>query len=261
MPQTKEKKKVFSKFRPFIHSGEIKDNSDFVCSLYSDSNQYLRDILKNNRLYASNFLKFNDVREGWFNFLFSKSGEEKDIVKALENIKSEKEKRFICCFSKKFRKDSKKELLMWAHYTNNHIGFRIDFTLDENEMSKTYDVKYGYEPKLIENIKNLPKNSEIIEILTRKDEIWGYEHEWRTILESHDTDNGATNGDGKFIKINIERVAIGRGFLPVVFDCDRGNNIPRNIEDLSYALKGLLKNEKIKISIYKSRYDDELIDI
>lgn len=78
-------------------------------------------------------------------------------------------------------------------------------------------------------------------------------------MDSYDTDNGATNGDGKFI--NIERVVIGRGFLPVVFDCDRGNNIPRNIEDLSYALKGLLKNEKIKISIYKSRYDDELIDI
>ena len=150
---------------------------------------------------------------------------------------------------------------MWAHYANNHIGFRIDFTLDENEMAKKHDVKYGRKPEPIENIENLPKNSEIIEILTRKDNIWGYEHEWRTILEPHDTDNGATNGDGKFININIERVAIGRGFLPVVFDCDRGNNIPRNIEDLSYALKGLLKNEKIKISIYKSRYDDELIDI
>ncbi|WP_314704129.1 hypothetical protein [Campylobacter rectus] len=61
-------------------------------------------------------------------------------------------------------------------------------------------------------------------------------------MDSYDTDNGATNGDGKFI--NIERVAIGRGFLPVVFDCDRGNSIPQNIEDLSYALKGLLKNEK-----------------
>ena len=71
----------------------------------------------------------------------------------------------------------------------------------------------------------------------------GYEHEWRTILESHDTDNGATNGDGKFIKINIERVAIGRGFLPV-FDFSRRKITPRNIEDLSYALKGLLENEK-----------------
>lgn len=149
---------------------------------------------------------------------------------------------------------------MWAHYANNHIGFRIDFTLDENEMSKTYDVKYGYELKLIENIKNLPKNSEIIEILTRKDNIWGYEHEWRIILDSYDADNGATNGDGKFININIERVVIGRGFLPIIFNFDRGNSIPRNIEDLSYVLKGLLKNEKIKISIYKSRYDDELID-
>ena len=171
MSQTAGKKKVFSKFRPFIYNGEIDDSSYFVCSFYSDDNKNLRDILKNNRLYASNFLKFNDVREGWFNFLFSKSDEEKDIVKALENIKSEKEKRFICCFSKKFRKDSKKELLMWAHYANNHIGFRIDFTLDKNEMAKTRDVKYGRKPKLIENIENLPKNSEIIEILTRKDEV------------------------------------------------------------------------------------------
>lgn len=252
---------VFSKFRPFTYKGDINDNSDFVCPLYSDSNQYLRDILKNNRLYASNFLKFNDVREGWFNFLFSKSDEEKDIVKALENIKSEKEKSFICCFSKKFRKDSKKELLMWAHYANNHIGFRVDFTLDENEMAKKHDVKYGRKPELIENIKNLPKNSEIIEILTRKDEIWEYERECRIILDPYDTDNGATNGDGKFISINIERVVIGRGFLPVIFDYDRSKSIPRNIEDLSYALRGLLKNEKIKISIYKSRYDDELIDI
>lgn len=79
-------------------------------------------------------------------------------------------------------------------------------------------------------------------------------------MDSYDTDNGATNGDGKFININIERVVIGRGFLPIIFNFDRGNSIPRNIEDLSYVLKGLLKNEKIKISIYKSRYDDELID-
>ena len=114
MSQVEEGNMVFSKFRPFFYKGDINDNSDFVCPLYSDSNQYLRDILKNNRLYTSNFLKFNDVREGWFNFLFSKNDEEKDIVKALENIKSEKEKRFICCFSKKFRKDSKKELLMGA---------------------------------------------------------------------------------------------------------------------------------------------------
>lgn len=79
-------------------------------------------------------------------------------------------------------------------------------------------------------------------------------------MDSYDADNGVTNGDGKFINISIERVAIGRGFLPIIFNFDRGNGIPRNIEDLSYVLKGLLKNEKIKISIYKSRYDDELID-
>nr|WP_314787803.1 DUF2971 domain-containing protein [uncultured Campylobacter sp.] len=257
MQQLNKKQKVFSKFRLFAYNGEINDDSDFVSSLYSNDNKYLRDILKNNRLYASNFLKFNDVREGWFNFLFSKNDEEKDIVKALENIKSGKEKRFICCFSKKFRKDSKKELLMWAHYANNHIGFRIDFTLD----TKIHDVKYGREPELIENIENLPKNSEIIKILTRKDEIWRYEREYRIIFDSYDADNGTTNGDGKFVNINIERVVIGRGFLPVIFDIDRGNRIPRNIEDLSYALKGLLKNEKIKISMYKSRYDHELIDI
>ena len=259
MQQLDEEQKVFSKFRPFIHSGEINDNSDFVCSLYSDDNKYLRDILKNNRLYASNFLKFNDAREGWFNFLFSKSEEEKDIVKALENIKSEKEKRFICCFSEKFIKDSKKELLMWVHYANNHIGFRIDFTLD----TKIHDVKYGRKPKLIENIENLPKNSEIIEILTRKDEIWRYERECRIILDSYDAaDNGATNGDGKFININIERVAIGRGFLPITFDYNRDySTVFDNIDRLSFAIKGILNDDRVKISMYKSRYSDELVDL
>ena len=55
MPQTKGKKKVFSKFRPFIHSGEIKDNSDFVCSLYSDSSAAFSSI---NSLLKPKFSKF-----------------------------------------------------------------------------------------------------------------------------------------------------------------------------------------------------------
>lgn len=143
---------------------------------------------------------------------------------------------------------------MWAHYANGHIGFRVDFTLNKNDMNRTHRVKYGCEPKSMKITECYSmedkKISEIDEILIRKDKVWKYEREWRTILN-----------DNKFVKINIERVAIGRGFLPVVFDCDRSKSIPRNIEDLSYALKGLLKNEKIKISIYKSRYDDELIDI
>ncbi|MFC2344324.1 hypothetical protein, partial [Campylobacter sp.] len=88
MSQVEEESMVFSKFRPFAYSDEINDNSDFVCLLYSDDNKYLRDILKNNRLYASNFSKFNDAREGWFNFLFSKSEKEKYIVKTLEDIKN-----------------------------------------------------------------------------------------------------------------------------------------------------------------------------
>jgi len=50
--------------------------------------------------------------------------------------------------------------------------------------------------------------------------------------------------NSEFVKINIERVVIGRGFLPVVFDFSRRKITPRNIEDLSYALKGLLENEK-----------------
>ena len=80
-------------------------------------------------------------------------------------------------------------------------------------------------------------------------------------MDPHDTSNDVDDKNGEFVNINIERVVIGRGFLPVIFDYDRSKSIPRNIEDLSYALRELLKNEKIKISIYKSRYDDELIDI
>ena len=56
MSQTKEKIKIFSKFRPFVHGGEIDVHSNFVCSLYSDSNKRLRGILENKQLYAPNLL-------------------------------------------------------------------------------------------------------------------------------------------------------------------------------------------------------------
>lgn len=46
MQQLDEEQKVFSKFRPFSYKGDINDNSDFICSLYSDDNKYLRDIEK-----------------------------------------------------------------------------------------------------------------------------------------------------------------------------------------------------------------------
>ncbi len=95
---------VFSKFRPFTYRDEINDNSDFVCSLYSDDNKYLRNILKNGRLYASNFLKFNDAREGWFNFLFSKREKEEDIVKALKISKKRKQKDLFVVLVKNLEK-------------------------------------------------------------------------------------------------------------------------------------------------------------
>lgn len=90
MSQTKEKIKIFSKFRPFVHSGEIDVHSNFVCSLYSDSNKRLRGILENKQLYVPNFTTFNDAREGWFNAIYKQGISIKEVLDNMYERKLEK---------------------------------------------------------------------------------------------------------------------------------------------------------------------------
>ena len=78
-------------------------------------------------------------------------------------------------------------------------------------------------------------------------------------MDPHDTSNDVDDKNSEFVKINIERVVIGRGFLPRINYGE--NNIACNLKCLINAIKHILNDDKIKISIYKSRYDDELIDI
>ena len=256
MSQTKEKIKIFSKFRPFVHSGEIDVHSNFVCSLYSDSNKRLRDILENKQLYAPNFTTFNDAREGWFNAIYKQGISIKEV---LDNMYERKLEKNICCFSEKFDDFEKNgkyrnhELLMWAHYANSHLGLRIDFSVKEVFRRKyVKKVRYCQKTKdinIYEGKSYFHSEENIIDILTRKDNVWKYEHEYRAIL-----DNVCNNVD-----IDIERIVLGRGFLPRINYGE--NNIACNLKCLINAIKHILNDDKIKISIYKSRYDDELIDI
>ena len=99
---------IFSKFcglKVNTETGMLKeDNSRFF------------EILKNNKLHASKFFKFNDMLDCSFSFDITKNS--KKLEKLLQKIYKEKYTKNICCFSKKFKKDDPNEFLMWAHYAN-----------------------------------------------------------------------------------------------------------------------------------------------
>ncbi|HHL1990313.1 TPA: DUF2971 domain-containing protein [Acinetobacter baumannii] len=107
-------------------------------------------------------------------------------------------KIYICSFSERF--DS---ILMWAHYTNNHSGFCIEYDISKSD--SRYHFRQCLYPVIYdENIFDLTSylerdigsndynNLYIIQAVIRKALDWSYEHEWR-IIHPFGTLNGPQN--------------------------------------------------------------------
>lgn len=133
--------------------------------------EYASDIIKNERLYCTDFDKLNDpfeglffviIRSGGFSSAFSNDFDrlEKECKKILESFK-------ICSLSKELS-----DVRMWSFYANDHkgIAIEIDFTGFEKDIK---EVRY---------LNELPKyNPDPAEILTKKTNHWCYESEYRII--------------------------------------------------------------------------------
>ena len=228
---------IFSKFcglKVNTETGMLKeDNSRFF------------EILKNNKLHASKFFKFNDMLDCSFSFDITKNS--KKLEKLLQKIYKEKYTKNICCFSKKFKKDDPNEFLMWAHYANSHYGIRIDFELLKN---KAIAIKYNKCPflsnieKHLVDVDNFELNDKDLEnIMTCKGGIWQYENEYRVIT------------DDEKIPINIKKIVIGRAFCKNIQD----EREPNLISIIAKEIKNNLKNKNIPIYFYKDRYSNQEI--
>lgn len=103
-----------------------------------------------------------------------------------QNKASHKDRLKVCSFSKK--NDS---LLMWAHYSNNHTGFCVEYDIKtlgkENELLKNlYPIIYSNDIyDITKHIINSSKNDLfLLASVLHKSIDWEYEKEWRLVFQN-----------------------------------------------------------------------------
>ena len=94
----------------------------------------------------------------------------------------------VCCFSEK-----RDNILMWAHYAEQHTGFCLEFDIDNDFFRPiTSAIKVKYDAILPElNVMQLPNDpsGELGMKLVTKAEDWKYEQEWRIVKKGIGTQN------------------------------------------------------------------------
>ena len=103
---------------------KYKSLGDSTCSLEQDKQLgYLKDICKNNQLYASDFNVMDDPMEGIFDsYLGNDNSYIMDICYGKINT-------HICSLSPTYQ-----SMLMWSFYANQHRGCCIEVEISDEEL-------------------------------------------------------------------------------------------------------------------------------
>lgn len=166
-----------------------------------DEDIFQRDLsaIENNYFWSSSFETLNDPCESIvisdkflkqtkeLNLLLGQRRNEElgNLHNALDNLLSANKKIGVYSLSKTYLDE-----LLWAHYSNSHKGFCIEYDLDillesfKPQKVYPFSVCYGNTPPEI-TIRDIPvKNDNIIYKMTAfKSKRWGYEKEYRIITD------------------------------------------------------------------------------
>ncbi|MBS5844034.1 MAG: DUF2971 domain-containing protein [Clostridiales bacterium] len=212
--------------------GELKPLVSVVLSLLMAKRPLKEDCLNNPQLFEivgvdgreakqvqqilnGQFPKIEAAKEAYQKMIESVKTEISNGIKKSREIINEK--YYISCFS-----TSSNNALMWAHYSNKHKGFCIEYDLEKtrntNFLINLYPVLYSKKRATIpsnlfditatNNIKISTSNESIVDLLCAlltKSDIWKYEDEWRLLLY------GGTMGvnDNKFKIDCINKIILG----------------------------------------------------
>jgi len=171
---------------------------------YRPINEFTLDIIANSRVYYPTADKFNDPYDSEY-FISGKELSEKDLkqfferfpeisqldtslidkhINALnENINQRIKSAGILSLA-----EDPSNLLMWAHYSDDHKGVCIEFERHENNLlgneEATKKVNYTKYYPSISKSAFLKANGldHFRRVLWTKSEQWRYENEWRTII-------------------------------------------------------------------------------
>ena len=75
--------------------------------------------------------------------------------------------------------------LMWAHYANNHRGFCIEFSTDNDYFGRAWEVDYVRKIKFLDILDDMNESSAFNALLTKTVE-WSYEREYRLLSNAMD---------------------------------------------------------------------------
>lgn len=249
----KYEKHIFTKFRALEYDisklYELNANSRKLFK----NNKYFGQILKSSSLYATSFIKLNDIYECAYSYYDDKG------MNIYKNYK-EKLKHSICSLSQK-DKEGYNEHLMWAHYANAHCGVKIDFKIDIDKLltlkedkdlsCMICEVTYNDNRTLCKNNEDF--NSQIKKIMTTKKTCWRYEGEYR-VLFSDMTDS---------FPIKIKKITLGKKFLigtiSNVEEYKYRDNIKTIAKDMIKKWKsGKHSYQEPEIYSYTSKYSDDI---
>jgi len=157
---------------------------------------------------------------------FSHLTDEEIVARICDQFESEIRKMGVVCYSK----DSE-NILMWAHYANDHYGMCLEFTLEDGKTfsdAAIYEVDYLEDyPKI--DVENIWHKDGLAKILFTKSKVWEKEDELRSIR----VDGNSLVGYPENSKLT-----------GIIF----GYRTPINQIDL---IKNILKNKKISFKKMK----------
>lgn len=185
----------------------------FLYKYYSDINPLHFDAVKNNTMWYSSAVNFNDAFDcdifvdepSIFQSILNTAKETNDFkkgsplwrelkgrsIKATQQLQQTfevvKTGTGISCFS-----ELDDSLLMWAHYANNHKGFCVEYELLEISKQLQFTpvpVIYSEEKIVVQSLFPESVQESVTEIvvnsLCTKSTDWSYEKEWRIIREDN----------------------------------------------------------------------------
>ena len=185
-------------------------NETILLYKYVPVDDYLEDILRNQRLYLNDGSNLNDPFE-------------LTIFNRTENKLISEDCLHILCLTNSYRNK-----LMWSHYADSHKGvcltirvpkelvYPICYTskrvYDNSDLNDILVLKnQKIKKNLIVDYSQLSKDKQIAFI---KDKKWSYEREYRITFNSTDTCNLIQKKEENwYLKVEIEKIYLGANFL------------------------------------------------
>ena len=154
-----------------------KFNDPFDCALTIDQRRFSESVRHAIRVGMTR----GQIPENLPEALHAPTEDERAVFLAIrKRIRGAADHLGLCCFSER-----SKNILMWAHYANNHRGFCVEYSRAEGTM-------LAQESSLVEYSNRMPslsiadlspeKSAATVETLWRtKAACWRYEREWRAL--------------------------------------------------------------------------------